>query len=291
MIVTKKNARLSCVAALVFGSAALGAQQTTEPERGELNEICKISTLIGTQVMNRADMKIADVRDLVLAADGGVRYAVLGHGGVAGVGETYTAAPFDCLDIHHVNGKWAVNLSMSAEDLKKAPVIQSENYREFTDPQWIARVHEFFCPRAESQAQPEQGSHLAQREPRGIEPVLLATKIRGAKLKNAENEELGKVEDLLLNRTRHVVFAIIGRGGVLGVGETYMPVPWSKLNLSSDAKNAAVTVMINASKAHVEKAPLVKGDNYETLLAPGFAQEVRRYFQVTERGEQAGSER
>src|SRR5262249_40059674 len=130
-----------------------------------------------------------------------------------------------------------------------------------------------------------------QREPRAIEVVLLATKIRAARLKNAQNEDLGKLEDLLLDRTYRVAFVIVGRGGVLGLGENYVPVPWSKLSLSSNQENAAVTAVLDATKAQLEKAPLVKGDNYATLLAPGFAEQVRRYFGGTERGAAAGAER
>jgi len=266
------TARLVCCLAVGLVTAALGAQQTTTrptPKPGDLDEIRKVSTLIGTDVMNRTNAKVAVLRDLALSREGAVLYAILGHGGVAGVGETYTAAPFDLLVIHHENGKWAANLEMTADDLKKAPVLHSENYRELTDPQWTARVDQFFRGR--------QGS--PKTDLRAVEKVFLATKTRGAKLKDVQNQDLGKIEDLLLDKMHRVVFAIIGRGGVLGIGENYIPVPWSKLRLGSNpAEYAAVTVMIDSSKAQLEKAPLVKGDNYATLLAPGFAEQVRQYF-------------
>jgi len=294
MLNTKTTVKLACCMVLALGTAATAAQQrsaATAGERGDLDEIRKVSTLIGTNVVNRANTKIADIRDLVLSPEGTVLYAILGFGGVAGVGETYTAVPFDLPEVRHVDGKWAVNLDLTTDDLKKAPTIQSENYRELTDPQWVARVNQFFRPRGESKAQSEQGTGLAQREPRAVEWVLLATKMRAARLKNAQNEDLGKVEDLLLDRTYHVVFVIVGRGGVLGIGEHYIPVPWSKLALTQNPESAAVTVMIDATKAQLEKAPLVKGDNYATLLAPGFADEVRRYFGVTQRRAATGAER
>jgi hypothetical protein len=40
----------------------------------------------------------------------------------------------------------------------------------------------------------------------------------------------------------------------------------------------------------LEKAPLVKADNYKTLLAPGFAEEVRHYFGVKEERAAGGEE-
>jgi hypothetical protein len=166
-----------------------------------------------------------------------------------------------------VNG----HLDRTFEDLKKAPTIQSDNYRELTDPQWIDRSHEVFCPRDAPKDRP-------------VEWVLQASKIRSAKLKNPQNEDLGKMDDLLLDRALHVAFVIVGRGGVLGIGEQYIPVPWSKVGLGTNQETGAVTVSLDATKAQLEKAPVIKGDNYATLLAPGFADQVRRYFGAIGRG-------
>jgi sporulation protein YlmC with PRC-barrel domain len=278
MLNTKMTAKLTCGLAIVLGSVAAAAQEQRTPaagERGDLDEIRKVSTLIGTHVMNRANTKIAEIRDLAFSPDGAVEYAVLGHGGVGGVGETYTAAPFGALEVRHADGKWTASLDKTADDLKKAPAIQSDNDRELTDQQWIDRAHQFFCPPSAPKDRP-------------VEWVLLASKVRSAKLKNAQNEELGKVEDVLLDRNHRAVFVVAGRGGVLGVGEHFIPVPWSKLGLSTNPESTAVTVSISATKAQLDKAPLIKGD-YATLLAHGFADEVRRYFGAI--GATTGAER
>ena len=96
MLDTKTRVKLSCCIALAFGTAVLAAQQTGTPagrERGDLDKIRKVSTLIGTHVVNRANTTLADVRDLVLSSEGDVKYAVLGFGGVVGVGFEYGFAP------------------------------------------------------------------------------------------------------------------------------------------------------------------------------------------------------
>jgi hypothetical protein len=282
MLDTRTSMKLACCIALVLGATTLVAQQSSSTssgrERGDLDRIRKVSTLIGTEVMNTSNSKIAVVRDLALSPDGAVLYVILGYGGVAGVGETYTAAPFDSLGFNQVNGKWAVNLDMTSEDLKKAPAMKSENCRELTDAQWIARVAQFFRPRAGSQVDSRQGDRPAQQERRAVERVLLAKQISGAKFKNNQLEDMGKVENLLLDRRYQAVFAIIGRGGVLGIGQSNIPVPWSKLGFSFDRDARANAVIIEASKDQLDKAPLVKGDNYATLLAPGFAEQVRQHF-------------
>jgi len=61
--------------------------------------------------------------------------------------------------------------------------------------------------------------------------------------------------------------------------------------LSANRDDPAVAVAIDATKAQFEKAPLVKGDRYATLLAPGFADEVRRYFDSISARATTGGER
>jgi hypothetical protein len=64
----------------------------------------------------------------------------------------------------------------------------------------------------------------------------------------------------------------------------YIPIPWARFGLTYNREDAAVTVTIDDTKEHLERAAIVKGDNYETMLAPGFADEVRHDFGVTGRG-------
>ncbi len=225
MVKTKMTTRIACCVTIALGSVAHAAQQRSTSaagERGDLDEVRKVSSLIGTDVKNRANTKVADLRDLVLSPDGEILYAILGYGGVGGVGETYTAAPFDALQLRHVNGKWTVGIDRTAEAFKQAPMIQSQNYRELTDQQWVARASRFFRRSVESKVEREGSTTAAHREPKAVEWVLLASKIRSAKLKNTQHEELGKVEDLLLDRMDRVVFAVAGKGGVLGVGQVEM---------------------------------------------------------------------
>ncbi len=293
MLGIRTLSKLVCCIAVVSGPTTCMAQQeqTAPPrQRGDLDAIRKVSTLIGTEVMNSSKAKIATVRDLAFAPDGGVCFVILGYGGVAGVGETYTAAPLDATFIHQDNGKWAVDLDMTAEDLKKAPAMRSENCRELTDTNWVARVDQFFRPAQGRRMTLWKNERSFERERQAVRPLLLATKLRSANFKNNRNEELGKLEDLLLDGRYHAAFAIMGQGGVLGIGGNYIPIPWSKLGFKVNPEANAVAVTIDVAKEQLEKAPLVKGNNYATLLAPGFADGVRRYFGVKKEGAANGDD-
>ena len=289
-----KTAKLACFAALILGPINAAAQQSSTHQSrkpGDLDAIRKVSTLIGAGVMNHTNSKIAALRDLAFSPDGRVQYAILGCGGVAGVGETYTAVPIDLLGVRNDEGKWAVNLDIAGENLKKAPTIKSDNYHELLDPAWIKQVDQFVRSYGDSANHPGRIASALEREHRALERVLLATKIRSTTVRNTQNQDLGKVEDLLLDQNDRVSFVVMARGGVLGVGEHHIPVPWLRLSLGENRENAAIGVVIDATKAQLEKAPIVKADNYATLLAPGFADQVREYFGMGKRAKAAPSEK
>ena len=258
--------------AVAIGTGLRAAQQAA-PARADLDEIRKVSALLETDVLNRANETIAEIEDVVLSPQGEVLYAILSYGGVAGVGAKYTAIPWDLLDAQHVNGKWAANLDMTEDALKQAPTFPKDDFRVLTNPQWVAQARQFFAGRGG-----RPGREPGAQANRAVSWVLRASKLIDAPLRGAGNETIGEVEDLLLDRNGRVAFAIIGRGGVLNIGEKYVPVPWSALGIKYDPNDMSVTTTINMTREQLEKAPLVEGDNYSTLLNPGFPDQVNRYF-------------
>jgi sporulation protein YlmC with PRC-barrel domain len=262
----------------MLSSIGLAAQQpsgTAQRSRGDLDEIRKISTMLGAEVKNKANEKIAKLDDLVLASDGTIQYAIVSHGGLAGVGASYFAIPWGGrFDVRHVQGKWVVTLDMTQDALGKAPMLKDSAYKELMNADWVTRDHDYFYPRTERETR--------TRVPAALPMVLRASKINDAKLKNHQDQDVGEVVDLLLDRNYRAVYAIVGHGGVLGIGESYIPVPWSSLRLTYNRDTTGVTAVIDATKAKLEQAPLVKENSYATMLAPGFAGQVNRYFGVTE---------
>src|SRR5512142_2622489 len=53
------------------------------------------------------------------------------------------------------------------------------------------------------------------------------SKLMDAEIKSKSGEDLGKMEDVLINPTTGKIdFAVLGRGGFLGIGEKLVPIPW-----------------------------------------------------------------
>jgi sporulation protein YlmC with PRC-barrel domain len=92
----------------------------------------------------------------------------------------------------------------------------------------------------------------------GHTSAILASKVKGTAVYNTAGDKIGHVEDIVLDKkSDHIMFAALGFGGVLGMGEKYYPVPWSVLDYSPD-KGGYVVPM---SKQTLEKAPAYSIDD------------------------------
>ncbi|NOT39986.1 MAG: PRC-barrel domain-containing protein [Alphaproteobacteria bacterium] len=65
--------------------------------------------------------------------------------------------------------------------------------------------------------------------------AIRASRVTGTSVYNKEGSSIGTVEDIILDKTSNkIMFAVLGFGGFLGLGEKYHPVPWSLLNYDED---------------------------------------------------------
>ena len=65
----------------------------------------------------------------------------------------------------------------------------------------------------------------------GHTQAIRAKKVIGTSVKDPNGKTIGKVEDIVLDKlSNNIMFAVVGFGGVLGMGEKYHPVPWSELD-------------------------------------------------------------
>jgi hypothetical protein len=65
----------------------------------------------------------------------------------------------------------------------------------------------------------------------GHTTAIRAGKAIGTPVYDRTDKKIGEVKDIVLEKTsNNILFAIVGFGGVLGVGEKFHPVPWSELD-------------------------------------------------------------
>lgn len=97
----------------------------------------------------------------------------------------------------------------------------------------------------------------------GHTSAILASKVKGTAVYDMSGDKIGHVEDVVLDKqTNGIMFAALGFGGFLGMGEKFAPVPWSVLDYSEDKKGYIVPL----TKEQIKNAPaydlqdLVRGD-------------------------------
>ncbi len=82
--------------------------------------------------------------------------------------------------------------------------------------------------------------------------AIRAKKAIGTGVKDSQGENVGKVEDIVLDKTSNsIMFAVVSCGGVLGMGEKHLAVPWSALDYS-ERENAYV---VGQTKDQLKQAP------------------------------------
>ena len=90
--------------------------------------------------------------------------------------------------------------------------------------------------------------------PEANRPVerLTATSIIGDKIENPKGEDLGSIDNLMINvHTGSIEYAILEFGSVLGIGGKLFAIPWQELRIATD-KHAFI---LDRDKEYLRMSP------------------------------------
>ena len=85
----------------------------------------------------------------------------------------------------------------------------------------------------------------------------------GLKVYNDDNENIGSINDLLMDKSGNIKIAVIGVGGFLGMGEHLVAVPYEKLKFVNEA------VAYTGTAARRRHAATARFDHHDTGAATG----------------------
>jgi hypothetical protein len=85
--------------------------------------------------------------------------------------------------------------------------------------------------------------------------TLLSTTVIGARVKNREGQDLGKIDQLVIDpKSGRVSHVVVGVGGLAGIGETNVVLPWSAIVMGSDP-SLPHRVIASVEQRTVDAAP------------------------------------
>jgi sporulation protein YlmC with PRC-barrel domain len=204
-------------------------------------------------ILNAAGQRLGDVEHILRGQDNRV-YVVVSHGGFLGLGEKRVALPLDRTALH--DGKLVVQ-GLTVDQIRAMPAFDPKDprYRE-AEASFAAPVRVAAIP----PAQPSSGAagmDAAERRRLARERIgedvhvtsnvgaSSATRqqptrtVRAAELEdldiyNGQGQVLGDIERVIVNPADNRQYAVIGRGGFLGLFEEEVALPVNRLAAQGD---------------------------------------------------------
>ncbi len=106
---------------------------------------------------------------------------------------------------------------------------------------------------------------------------LSSSSLIGTEVRNAQGDDLGKVEDLMVNTlTAEVTYAVLSFGGFLGLGDKLFAVPLQAMQVNTEDE----TLILNESKERLENAPGFDKDNWPSAADDKWHHQVRIYYSI-----------
>ncbi len=106
--------------------------------------------------------------------------------------------------------------------------------------------------------------------------ALSSNTLIGDKVKNMQGEEIGSVEEVMIDiNTGHVAYVVVSFGGFLGVGNKLFAVPWKALTV--DTVNECF--MMDADKDLLKNAPGFDKNDWPSTPNGQWYHDIYKYYE------------
>lgn len=108
--------------------------------------------------------------------------------------------------------------------------------------------------------------------------VLSATSIIGDSVRNLQDEDLGDIEELMINvQDGTIAYAVLSFGGIAGLGDKLFAIPWKALQLRPEEH----AFVLDLKKDKLEDAPGFDKDNWPNMADVSWADKVHSFYGIT----------
>jgi len=105
--------------------------------------------------------------------------------------------------------------------------------------------------------------------------VLSASTLAGDQVRNLAGEDLGKIEELMIDiPTGRIAYAVLSFGGFLGMGNKLFAVPWEAFTVDEREHE----LILNVDKKMLEDAPGFDKDNWPDMADPDWGSQIYSHY-------------
>lgn len=204
-------------------------------------QVWRLSDIKDLNLTDEAKATIGEVDDLLIdTSDGRIVYALIGKGGVMGIGEDSHIVPWESVRVESKDMKAIGCCTLTEAQIESAPVY---------------RKTDVLTPDMEAKIRQNVGLKEAGAPRTAGAGLVAASQVKGADVRGADNTELGEIEDLVIApKEGAVAYMIFAAGGVLGMGEKHYALPWSTSKVMID-KEQKLVITAPLDKERLAKAP------------------------------------
>ena len=108
-----------------------------------------------------------------------------------------------------------------------------------------------------------------------IRRVMSASSLIGDKVRNSQGEDLGKIEEFMIDlNTGCVAYAVLSFGGFLGLGDKLFAIPIQALSLDEDEK----CFVLNVEKDRLKNATGFDKDSWPDMADQKWSSQLYDYY-------------
>jgi len=105
--------------------------------------------------------------------------------------------------------------------------------------------------------------------------LLSAASLKGDSVVNPSGENLGKLEEIMLDTdSGRIGYAVLSFGGFLGMGDKLFAIPWDQFNVDT----AKERLVLNIPKDQLENAPGFDKNNWPNMADRTWGESIHSHY-------------